>query len=61
MTAPATLPINTITQFFTVSHTVVLPASVLTVKNMLLPVNSSEPAKTTSVSAIPKEAPMTSG
>ncbi|MNC40401.1 hypothetical protein D3C75_891080 [compost metagenome] len=60
-TAPATFPIKTMIQFFTVSHTLVRPARVLTVKNILFPVNSSEPAKTTSVRAIPKDVPIISG
>ncbi|MNV74994.1 hypothetical protein D3C71_1682540 [compost metagenome] len=59
--APARFPIKTTIQFLMVSHTLVLPARVLTVKNILLPVNSSEPAKMTSVSAIPNVDPIIRG
>ncbi|MNP72047.1 hypothetical protein D3C76_1685160 [compost metagenome] len=52
---------NTRIQFLTVSQILVLPASVLTVKNILFPVNSSEPANTTSVRAMPKDVPIISG
>ncbi|MNW59925.1 hypothetical protein D3C74_378790 [compost metagenome] len=56
--APSKLPRKTSPQFFSVSLTVVRPASVLMVKNMLLPVNSSDPAKMTSVRASPKDMPI---
>ncbi|MNJ65084.1 hypothetical protein D3C77_610770 [compost metagenome] len=56
--APARLPRNTRVQFLSVSPTVVLPANVLTVKNILLPVNNSDPANTTKVSARPKDIPI---
>ncbi|MNI89295.1 hypothetical protein D3C76_1753410 [compost metagenome] len=57
-TAPAKLPRNTIVQFLSVSPTVVLLAKVLAVKNILLPVNNSDPANTTKVSARPKDIPI---
>ncbi|MMZ64700.1 hypothetical protein D1872_270500 [compost metagenome] len=40
------------------SPTVVLLAKVLAVKNILLPVNSSDPANTTKVSASPNDIPI---
>src|SRR3954447_21844271 len=57
---PARLPSHVHHQFASSSRQVALPVNTPSVRTRLLPVNSSEPANTTSVSAPPKHTPMTS-